>query len=167
MRIDTEVGSFTTDLPDNPSAEDMTMYGIATQWIAQLNKVNMAERFFPHSVFERGGGKIGLNMPDDFNQAQRLSQLFFGAFSGYDGALLDTADMAKIPYLMQFQNQKGDAVIGEVNPEQMLADYRRQKLLNKDDTVNWQRFATMIDANRNGLFFAEQNFVQTALRDAA
>ncbi len=154
--------TYTSDLPDNPTDEDMTMYGMTTQWIAKLNDVNMAEIFFPHSVMERGGGHIELNMPDDFNRAQRLSQAFFGAMAGYNGELLDQSDLARIPYLMQFQNEKGDAVIGDVNPDQMKADYRRQGLLDKDGALNWTRFAAMIEANRNGLYVSERNYGQAA-----
>lgn len=159
--------TYTADLPDNPSDHDMTMYGMTTQWIAKLNDVNMAEMFFPHSVMERGGGHIELNMPDDFNRAQRLSQAFFGAMAGYNGELLDQSDLDRIPYLMQFQNEKGDAVIGDVNPDQMRADYRRQGVVNKDDTLNWDRFAAMIETNRNGLYTSEQNYGQTAQAEAA
>ena len=67
---------------------------------------------------------------------------------------------------MQFQTEKGGAVLGDVNPAQMKADYRRQNVLNKDGALNWERFATMIDANRTGLWTGEENFGQTA-RDAA
>ncbi len=159
--------TYTSNLPENPSDEDMTMYGMTTQWIAKLNDVNMAEIFFPHSVMQRGGGHLELKMPDDFNRAQRLSQAFFGAMAGYNGELLDQTDLDRIPYLMQFQNEKGDAVIGDVNPDQMLADYRRQGVLNKDDTLNWDRFATMIEANRNGLYVSEERFGQNAQAEAA
>jgi hypothetical protein len=152
--------SYTADLPDNPTDQDMTMYGMTTQWIAKLNDVNMAEIFFPHSVMERGGGHINLNMPNDFNLAQKLSQIFFGAMAGYNGELLDQSDLDRIPYLMKFQNQKGDSVIGDVNPEQLRADYQRQGIIGKDGNLNWERFGQMIAANRNGLFLREQNFGQ-------
>jgi hypothetical protein len=89
--------SYTSNLPENPTDHDMTMYGMTTQWIAKLNDVNMAEMFFPHSVMERGGGHIALNMPDDFNRAQQLSQAFFGAMAGYNGELLDQTDLDRIP----------------------------------------------------------------------
>lgn len=154
--------TYTSNLPENPSDEDMTMYGMTTQWIAGLNDVNMAEMFFPHSVMERGGGHIELTMPDDFNRAQRLSQIFFGAMAGYNGELVDQNDLDRIPYLMQFQNEKVDAVIGDVNPEQMRADYRRQGVLNKDGMLNWDRFAAMIETNRNGLWTSEENFGRNA-----
>jgi hypothetical protein len=105
-------------------------------------------------------------MPDDFNRAQLLSQAFFGAMAGYNGELLDQSDLGRIPYLMQFQNEKGDAVIGDVNPDQMRADYRRQGVLNKDGTLNWDRFAAMIETNRNGLYTSEQNYGQTVQSEA-
>jgi len=159
--------TYTSDLPENPTDHDMTMYGMTTQWIAKLNDVNMAEMFFPHSVMERGGGHIELNMPDDFNRAQRLSQAFFGAMSGYNGELLDQSDLDRIPYLMQFQNEKGDAVIGDVNPDQMHADYQRQGIIGEDGHLDWDRFATMVEANRNGLYTSEQNYGQTAQAEAA
>jgi hypothetical protein len=63
---------------------------------------------------------------------------------------------------MQFQNEKGDAVIGDVNPDQMRADYQRQGIIGKDGHLDWDRFAAMIEANRNGLFTSEQNYGQTA-----
>ncbi len=128
--------TYTSDLPDNPTDEDMAMYGLTTQWTARLKNVNMAEIFFPHSMMERGGGHIELNMPDDFRRAQWLNQAFFGAMAGYNGELLDQPDLDRIPYLMQFQNEKGDAVIGDVNPDQMRADYRRQGVLDKDGTLD-------------------------------
>ncbi len=154
--------SYTSDLPENPTDADMTKYGMTIQWIARLNDVNMAEIFFPHSVMERGGGHIELNMPDDFIRAQRLSQAFFGAMAGYDGELLDQSDLDRIPHLMQFQNEKGDAVIGDVNPDQMKADYRRQGVLEKDGTLNWERFTAMIEANRSRLWTGERNFTKAA-----
>lgn len=159
--------TYTSDLPENPTDHDMTMYGMTTQWIAKLNDVNMAEMFFPHSVMERGGGHIELNMPDDFNRAQQLSQAFFGAMSGYNGELLDQSDLDRIPYLMQFQNEKGDAVIGDVNPDQMRADYQRQGIIGKDGHLDWDRFATMVEANRNGLYTSERNYGQAAQAEAA
>lgn len=159
--------TYTSNLPENPTDHDMTMYGMTTQWIAKLNDVNMAEMFFPHSVMERGGGHIELNMPDDFNRAQRLSQAFFGAMSGYNGELLDQSDLDRIPYLMQFQNEKGDAVIGDVNPDQMRADYQRQGIIGKDGHLDWDRFAAMVEANRNGLYTSERNYGQTAQAEAA
>jgi hypothetical protein len=159
--------TYTSDLPENPTDHDMTMYGMTTQWIAKLNDLNMAEMFFPHSVMERSGGHIELNMPDDFNRAQRLSQAFFGAMSGYNGELLDQSDLDRIPYLMQFQNEKGDAVIGDVNPDQMRADYQRQGIIGKDGHLDWDRFAARVEANRNGLYTSEQNYGQTAHAEAA
>lgn len=163
MRFGTEVGDFVVPLPENATAEDMVMYGLAGQMITSLQEVNMSEIFFPgRSQLERGGGVIDIRMPGDFNRTQQLSQIFFDNFSGYDGELLSQTDLDRIPYLMQFQNEKGDAVIGDVNPDQMLADYRRQGVLNKDDTLNWERFATMIEANRNGLFFREERYGRDA-----
>jgi hypothetical protein len=100
------------------------------------------------------------------DRAQLLSQAFFGAMAGYNGELLDQSDLGRIPYLMQFQNEKGDAVIGDVNPDQMRADYRRQGVLNKDGTLNWDRFAAMIETNRNGLYTSEQNYGQTVQSEA-
>ncbi len=157
--------TYTSDLPKNPTDHDMTMYGLATQWLAKLNDVNMAEMFFPHSVMERGGGHIKLNMPDDFQRAQKLSQIFFGAMAGYNGELPRQTDLDKIPHLMQFQNEKGDAVLGDVNPDQMRADYQRQGIIAKDGTLDWDLFERMIAANRNGLYFGEEHFADNAKED--
>ena len=149
---------YTADLPENPTDDDMTEYGLTIQWIAKLNDVNMAEIFFPHSMLERGGGHLHLHLPNDFHCAQRLCQIFFGGFAGYNGEILDESDLARIPYLMQFQNEKGDHAIGDVNPEQMKADYRRQGLLKKDGSLDWDKFRTMIESNRDSLFGSETNF---------
>ena len=167
MRFEAEVGDFTVILPGNAGPEDMVMYGVTGQIMSQLHAVNMAEIMFPgHSLMDRGGGVLDIRMPNDFNRAQRLCQIFYDRLAGYDGELLDQSDLDRIPYLMQFQTEKGGAVLGDVNPAQMKADYRRQNVLNKDGALNWERFATMIDANRTGLWTGEENFGQTA-RDAA
>ena len=167
MKFEEEVGDFTVILPDNAGPEDMVMYGLAGQMMSQLHDVNMAEIMFPgHSRMDRGGGVLDIRMPDDFNRTQQLCQIFYGNMAGYNGELLDQSDLDRIPYLMQFQNAKGDAVIGDVNPDQIRADYRRQGLIDTSNQLNWDRFAEMIKANRNGLWTSEQNFGQTA-RDAA
>ena len=161
LRIDTEAGRFFTPLPNNAGPEDMVMYGLAAQMMSGLYEMNMAGVFFPgRSGFEIGGGRLEIRMPDDFNRAQRLCQIFYGGMVGYNGELLDQSDLDRIPYLMQFQNKKGDAVIGDANPEQMLADYRQQGLLDDDNRLNWKRFSGMVEANRSGLFGSEQNFSQ-------
>ena len=72
---------YTIDLPQNPTDDDMTRYGLAAQWVAKLNDINMAEIFFRHSVLERGGGHIDLHIPDDFVRSQRLCQIFFGGMA--------------------------------------------------------------------------------------
>ncbi|RUS63642.1 hypothetical protein EGN72_03090 [Pseudorhodobacter sp. E13] len=163
MRFDEEVGSFTVILPDNATAEDMAMYGLAGQMMSQLHDVNMAEMMYPgRNMLERGGGVLDVRMPDDFNRTQRLCQIFFGGLAGHDGELLDQSDLDRIPYLMQFQNSKGDAVIGDVNPDQMRADYRRQGIIDDSGDFNWDVFATMVEANRLGLWTGEENFSRSA-----
>ncbi len=164
LKLDTEVGSFVTLLPDNAGPEDMVQYGLTGQMMSQLHEMNMAEIFFPgRSQMERGGGVLEVRMPDDFNRTQQLCQIFFGAFAGYDGELLNQADLDKIPYLMQFHNRKGDYAIGDVNPEQMRADFRAQGVLDKSNTLNMARFEELVQANRAGLY-VERNF---ALQNAA
>jgi len=161
LKFDMSVGGFIAPLPKNASDADMAIYGLAGQWLSRLHDVNMAEIFFPgRSSFERGGGTLDMRMPDDFNRAQRLCQIFFGGVKGYDGELLDQSDLDGIPYLMQFQNAKGDAVIGDINPEQMLADYRHQGLIDKSGSLDWDSFAEMIEANRSRLWTGEQNFAK-------
>lgn len=168
MRFDEEVGSFTVILPDNATSEDMVMYGLAGQMMSQLHDVNMTEMMYPgRNMMERGGGVLDIRMPDDFNWTQQLCQIFFGDFAGYDGSLLSQTDLDRIPYLMQFQNSKGDAVIGDVNPEQMRADYQRQGIIDAGGNFDWGKFAGMVEANRLGLFTSERNFGQTAQAEAA
>ena len=163
MRFDEEVGRFTVLLPDNATSEDMVMYGLAGQMVSQLHDVNMAEMMYPgRNVLERGGGVLDIRMPDDFNRTQQLCQIFFGEFAGYDGSLLNQTDLDRIPYLMQFQNEKGDAVIGDVNPEQMRADYQRQGIIDSGGNFNWDKFAGMVEANRLGLWTGEENYARSA-----
>lgn len=159
MRFEEEVGDFTVLLPDTATAEDMVMYGLAGQMMSQLHEVNMAEVIFPgRNVMERGGGTLDIRMPDDFNRTQRLCQIFFGGFAGHDGELLSQSDLDRIPYLMQFQSAKGDAVIGDINPEQMRADYRRQGIIDEDGNFDWDLFAAMVEANRLALWTGEEHF---------
>lgn len=163
MRFDEEVGSFTVILPVNATSEDMVMYGLAGQMMSQLHNVNMAEMMYPgRNLLERGGGVLDIRMPDDFNRTQQLCQLFFGAMAGFNGELMDQSDLNRIPYLMQFKNEKGDAVIGDVNPEQMRADYRRQGIIDAGGNFDWDLFATMVEANRLALWTGEENFAKTA-----
>ena len=163
MRFDEEVGSFTVILPDNATSEDMAMYGLAGQMMSQLHDVNMAEMIYPgRNMLERGGGVLDIRLPDDFNPTQQLCQIFFGEFAGYDGTLLNQSDLDRIPYLMQFQNEKGDAVIGDVNPDQMRADYQRQGIIDANGSFDWDRFAGMVEGNRLGLWTGEENHARSA-----
>lgn len=162
MRFEEEVGDFTIRLPDNATAEDMALYGLTGQIMSRLHAVNMGEIFFPgRSQLERGGGTLDIRMPGDFHRAQRLSQIFFGGWAGHDGETLDQSDLNRIPYLMQFQNERGDAVIGDVDPERMMADYRQQGLVDASNQLDWDRFAEMVEANRMNLW-TEENFSHTA-----
>ncbi|WP_306046562.1 hypothetical protein [Nioella sp. MMSF_3534] len=162
MRFEEEAGDFTIRLPDNATAEDMALYGLTGQMMSRLHAVNMGEIFFPgRSQLERGGGTLDIRMPGDFHRAQRLSQIFFGGLAGHDGELLDQSDLNRIPYLMQFQNERGDAVIGDVDPERMMADYRQQGLVDASNQLDWDRFAEMVEANRMNLW-TEENFSHTA-----
>ncbi len=111
---------------------------------------------------ERGGGVLDIRMPDDFNRTQQLCQIFFGEFAGYDGSLLNQTDLDRIRYLMQFQNAKCDAVIGDVNPEQMRDDYLRQGIIDAGGSFNWDKFAGMVEANRLGLWTGEENYARSA-----
>lgn len=163
MRFEEEVGDFTVLLPETATAEDMVMYGLAGQMMSQLHDVNMAETIFPgRNVMERGGGTLDIRMPEDFNRTQRLCQIFFGGFAGHDGELLSQSDLNRIPYLMQFQSAKGDAVIGDINPEQMRADYRRQGIIDEDGNFDWDLFAAMVEANRLALWTGEEHFGRAA-----
>lgn len=163
MRFEEKVCDFTVLLPDTATAEDMVMYGLAGQMMSQLHEVNMAEAIFPGRNFmERGGGTLDIRMPEDFNRTQRLCQIFFGGFAGHDGALLSQSDLDRIPYLMQFQSAKGDAVIGDINPEQMRADYRRQGIIDDDGNFDWDVFAAMVEANRLALWTGEEHFGRAA-----
>ena len=162
LKINNEVGRFVTLLPTNAGPEDLVSFGIAAQMIAGLHEMNMADIFYPgRSLLERGGGMIEVRMPGDFNRSQRLCQIFFGNLAGYDGKLLSQTDLAKIPYLMQFHSAKGDHVIGDINPEQMRADYEAQGIVDETGAVNWRRFEALITANRTGLY-VEENFAQTS-----
>ncbi|MEP1520381.1 hypothetical protein [Ascidiaceihabitans sp.] len=157
------LGSFTVLLPDNATSEDMVMYGLAGQMMSQLHDVNMAEMMYPgRNMLERGGGVLDIRLPDDFNRTQQLCQIFFDDFAGYDGSLLSQTDLDRIPYLMQFQNIKGDAVIGDVNPEQMRADYQRQGIIDAGGNFDWGKFAGMVEANRFGLWTSEENHARSA-----
>ena len=163
MRFEEEAGDFTIRLPDNATAEDMALYGLTGQMMSRLHAVNMGEIFFPgRSQMERGGGTLDIRMPGDFHRAQRLSQIFFGGLAGHDGELLDQSDLNRIPYLMQFQNERGDAVIGDVDPERMIEDYRQQGLIDASNQLDWDRFAEMVEANRMNLWTGEENFSLTA-----
>lgn len=168
MKFDNEVGDFTAIFPDNATAEDMVMYGLAGQMMSSLHEVNMCEAMFPgHSQLDRGGGMLDIRMPDDFNRTQQLCQIFYGNLAGYNGELLSQPDLDRIPYLMQFQNEKGDAVIGDVNPEQMRADYQRQGIIDAGGNFDWDLFAQMVEANRLALWTGEENFGRAARSNAA
>lgn len=159
MRFEEEVGDFTVLLPETATAEDMVMYGLAGQMMSRLHEVNMVEAIFPgRNMMERGGGVLDIRIPEDFNRTQQLCQIFFGGFAGHDGELLSQSDLDRIPYLMQFQNAKGNAVIGDINPEQMRADYRRQGIIDEDGNFDWDLFAAMVEANRLALWTGEMNF---------
>lgn len=163
LRIDNRVGRFITPLPENASAEDMAIYGLCGQFMSAFHNVNMCEIFFSgRSVFERGGGTLDIHMPEDFNRAQKLCQIFFGGTAGFDGALLGQSDLDRVPYLMQFHSRNGGAVIGDLNPEQMIDDYRQQGLIDKSGHLNWAKFEGMVTANRLALFGSEENFAQPA-----
>lgn len=167
LKFAEEVGDFTVILPDNATAEDMVMYGLAGQVMSSLHEVNMCEVMYPgHSQMDRGGGTLDINMPDDFNRTQKFCQALYGNLSGYNGELLSQPDLNRIPYQMQFQNDKGDAVIGDINPEQMQADYRRQGIIDAKGRFDWDLFTQMIEANRLALWTGEENFGRTA-REAA
>ncbi|MCT4553646.1 MAG: hypothetical protein N4A53_03075 [Pelagimonas sp.] len=66
-------------------------------------------------------------------------------------------DLNKIPYLMQFQNAKGDTVAGDVDPEKMRTDFEQQGILVNGE-VNWTRFEAMVTANRENTYTAAEDF---------
>ena len=162
MRFEEENGDFTVLLPDNAGPEDMVQYGLAGQMMTALHEMNMVQVFYPgRSDFELGGGVLPIRQPGDFNRTQKLCQIFFDNFTGFDGELLAQSDIDKIPYLMQFHSRRGDHVIGDVNPEQTKADYRAQGVIDKDGNLDLNRFEELVAANRAQLF-TEANFARQA-----
>ena len=160
LKISTSTGEFHADLPENVTADIMTQTVLTTQLIAQFHDINLAEVMYGRPMQERGGGRIDLRLPEDFNRTKRLMQTLYGGTAGYNGEILQQGDLDRIPYLMQFHSSKGDAMRGDVNPDMMRADLETQGVI-ENGSINWQRFENMVMANRANMYTAPKDFAQT------
>ena len=114
LKIATKVGDFQVNLPDNPTAEDMTQIVASTQMIAAMHELDLAEVIYERPITDRGSGEIELRFPGDFNRTKRLAHILLGGASGYDGEILDQREIDKIPSLLQFPktNSETESVRG-------------------------------------------------------
>jgi len=159
LRLETPVGSYAVQLPDNPTDQDMTEIVASTQMIGLLHNYNLAELLYERPIGERGGGAIKLRFPGDFNRTKYLQQIFKGGAAGYNGKVLEQGDIDKIPYLLQFHSSKGDAIRGDVDRDLVVKDFQTQGVL-EEGSINWARFEQLVTANRENMYVAPENFTQ-------
>jgi len=165
ISILTTVGRrFKVKLPENALDREMGDIIRTVETRALLHTMNMVKPFYPSvTINEYDGGEMDVQ-PSDYSSTERFLEATLGNRAWAGNALLSTGDANQILYLLQFQNEKSDAVQGDVNPDQIRADFTRQGAMNKDGTIDWERFTSMIEANRNGLFFSEERFGENAQR---
>jgi len=133
LKINSTVGNYKVALPDNPTDEDMTQIVSSTQMIAVLHNLNLAEIMYGRPMTDRAGGTIELRFPADINRTK--------------------------PHLMQFHSSKGDAMIGDVEPEMIREDFEKQGVI-KNGSIDWLRFEEMVMANRVNMYIAPENFTK-------
>jgi hypothetical protein len=159
--VQTQVGKFQASIPERATDHDMGNIIRTIQMRASLHGMNMAEVFYPDAeVFERGGGLIKIRT-EDYTITEKLRSIIIGHEAIDGNKLFTTADLAKVPYLMQFHSRHGDYVTGDVDPTQMREDYRAQGIIDKDGQVDWVRFEELVMNNRAHTYTAPQNFKNT------
>ena len=164
--IKTEVGTFTTELPGNPTDREMGDILRTVQLRTKLHEINIAHIFFPDvHALEYGGGPIDVH-PHHHAITEKFLGLVVGNRALAGNNLLSQADLDKIPYLMQFHDRKGDYGIADLNPDQIVDDYRAQSIIDRDGALNWLRFEELVMANRANLY-SEANFAAKALDKGA
>lgn len=163
INIRTHVGlQFTSPLPDYPRDQDMGDIIRTAETRALLHTMNMAEAFYPQINFEEVNGGEMVIYPSDNIITERILGPLLGNRAIEGNALLSQADIHQAQHLLQFQNEKGDAVEGDVNPDQIRAAFQRNGTLTPDGTIDWARYTEMVEANRNGLWVSEENYNQAA-----
>jgi len=161
-RVATEVGTFSVKLPDN-IAGDLEMGNVirSVQMRAAMHEVNMHDLFYPgRSSLELGGGYLDYHASDAVI-TNKLANLLIKDMTIAGNDLFTKEDLRMVPYYMQFHAQKGDAMIGDVNKEQMREDYEAQGLITDGGELDWPKFSALVMANRNSYGYGEQRFKQT------
>ncbi len=164
--VQTEVGEYRTELPDNATDRDMGDIVRTVQLRAKLHALNIAHIVYPDvTIEERGGGEMVVH-PWHRTVTEKFLGIVVSNRALAGNHLLDQTDLNKIPYLMQFHDRKADYGIVDVNPEQTIADYRAQGIIDQSGVFNWERFEALVMANRANLY-SEANFARQALDEAA
>jgi hypothetical protein len=164
--IHTAIGTYESNLPENPTDQDMGSIIRTVQLRATLHELNVAHIFYPdvHDL-EYGGGTVEV-YPSHYPITDRFLSTVVQERALAGNSLLSDADLQQIPYLLQFQNRRGDLGIEDVNPEQTREDYQAQGILDAHGVLNWDRFAAMVEANRMALYTGERNYALQAQRAA-
>ncbi len=155
--IRTEIGTYETDLPDNATDQDMGRIIRTVQLRAKLHELNAASIFFNDvDALEYGGGQVEVH-PDHFDTTDRFLDVVVRNQALAGNQLLGAEDLSQIDYLMQFHDRRGDLGGADVDPERVLGDYEAQGIVEENGTLNWDRFAELVDANRANRY-AESDF---------
>ncbi len=135
---------FKVEFSASLNGEDVGEIVFAGQMIYACETLALAQPIFQRGTKITQGGTIDIHF-DDIIKARKVAQYLLGNTSGYDGNILDSANIARLKKDLQCLRREGDWATGDNDPTRAIRDFQELGIVDEGGNIDWYNFERVSD----------------------